>query len=83
MRMTLLLSFFLVSGCAPFVEYEHLSRPNVNDSGHDLFCIGMASTETRVDVSAGLCEDLRTPVNAWHEKGTFVKANVRYTFNVE
>ena len=76
-----LLCMAALAGCAPFVEYEHLSRPNVRDDGYDLLCLGMVGAKERVSVSAALCENVWTHFNDWHAKGTFVKVNARYTFN--
>ena len=67
----LLVVLFSLSGCAPFVEYEHVSLPNIDDDGLDLVCGGVVAGEA-LTVSGSLCENIRG--------GTYGEINVRYTW---
>jgi hypothetical protein len=72
MYKTLVLSCFVLSGCAstaPFVEYEHLSLFNIDDEGYDLACGGIIAGES-LTISGSVCENVRG--------GTHGKVNVRY-----
>ena len=62
---------FLLSGCSPFVEYEHLSDPRIANDGYDLLCAG---GETSL-VSVSVCQ------NVAPHGGQFVKVNARYVWN--
>ena len=55
MRLLLLL---LLSGCTPFVGYEHLSQPNVSNDGYDLICGGVELQKGRYRADAAICENL-------------------------
>jgi|25BtaG_2_1085352.scaffolds.fasta_scaffold00498_13 hypothetical protein len=68
MRKILLASSLIVSGCAPLLEYEHLSDPRIDNDGIDLICVGGEGGD-RVTVSTGVCKNLHG--------GEYVKVNVR------
>ena len=63
----------LLSGCAPFASYEHLSMPNVNDDGYDLGCLGVESDRQRVVFEGAICENF-----ARGDTDTFAKLNVKF-----
>lgn len=54
-----------MSGCSPFLEYEHLSDPRIKGDGYDLFCGGLGNDFA----SVGVCKNAHG--------GEFVKVNVR------
>ena len=76
--MMLLISFCYLSACTPFIEYEHLSRPNVSNDGYDLLCAGMEGADKPITVSAALCQDMWRSIESG--RGTFFKGSVRYGF---
>ena len=67
MRLLLLL---LLSGCTPFIGYEHLSQPNVSNDGYDLICGGVELQKGRYRADAAICENLHIP-------GTYAKLEGR------
>ncbi len=68
MRKILVTSSLIVSGCAPLLEYEHLSDPRIDNDGIDLICVGGESGDW-LTVSTGVCKNLNG--------GEYVKVNVR------
>lgn len=68
--MRILILLFL-TGCSPFVEYEHLSDPRIDNDGYDLICGGNEGGD-RLSASVALCHNMAP------EKGEFVKINVKY-----
>lgn len=69
--MTRSLIFLLLTGCSPFVEYEHLSDPRISNDGYDLIC-GGAEGGDRLSASVAACHNMAP------EKGEFIKINIRY-----
>jgi len=65
-------SMFLMAGCTPFVAYEHLSQPNVNDDGYDLGCFGVEHDRGRLGLEGAICENF-----ANSHTDTFAKINVK------
>ena len=68
---TRLLILLLLSGCTPFIGYEHLSQPNVNDDGYDLICAGAEVEKGRFRGDASICENLA------RNRGTYGKIESR------
>jgi len=68
-----LIIVLLLSGCAPFVEYEHLDATpfNNDDMAYDLFCAGV-EIDASVKVSGAACKNPRG--------GEFFRFNARYVF---
>ena len=64
----------MLSGCAPFVEYEHLSDPRVSNDGYDLLCGGI-QLDLAVELSGAVCGNIRG--------GEYVKINAKYVFEKE
>lgn len=71
MRILILL---LLTGCSPFVEYEHLSQPDVSNDGYDLACLGISTQKNSFTADIAACE------NVSPNRGTFAKVNIRYTW---
>lgn len=67
--MRLLLLSCLLSGCAPYVGYTHLSDPRIKDDGYDLICVG-GETKEKLSIDTAVCKDVRG--------GEMVKVDVRY-----
>ena len=72
MEFTIIALLPLLSACAPFVGYSHLSDPSVIDDGYDLVCGGV-KVEKGVEISAAWCENLN---NDW----SGVKIDVDYVW---
>ena len=72
MKMTIILALIL-SGCAPYVEYQHFSDPKVANDGYDLACAGLSHNKSGLSVSGGICHNLAP------NGGEFVTINARYT----
>ena len=73
--LTVMLFYMTVStlaGCAPYLEYEHLSDPRLNNDGYDLVCAGLSHDYKGLSISGGICH------NAAPYGGEFVKINARY-----
>lgn len=66
-----LLLLLLLSGCTPFIGYEHLSQPNVSNDGYDLICGGVELQKGRYRADAAICENL-----AWRQS-TYAKLEGR------
>ena len=64
------LILLLLSGCTPFIGYEHLSQPNVADDGYDLVCGGVELQKGRFRGDVALCENL-------NYRGTYAKIEGR------
>ena len=47
----------LLSGCTPFVSYQHLSDPRVDDDAYDMGCVGLKQYEGRLTAKASACHD--------------------------
>ena len=67
------LPLLLLCGCAPYVGYTHLSKPNIADDGYDLVCLGAESQKGRIRAGIAACEN----VHEVKDDGTYVKADVR------
>ena len=67
---TRLLILLLLSGCTPFIGYEHLSQPNIDDDGYDLICGGVELQKGRYRGDVAVCENLHIP-------GTYAKIEGR------
>ena len=63
----------LISGCAPYVEYQHLSDPRIANDGYDLACVGLSHDKSGLSLSGGVCSNL-APYG-----GEFLTINARYT----
>ena len=62
-----------LAGCAPYVEYQHLSDPRIANDGYDLACVGLSHDKSGLSVSGGVCSNL-APYG-----GEFLTINARYT----
>lgn len=67
----------VLTGCVPYVEYEHLSQPGVRDDGYDLLCAGVEVGEG-FTASGSVCHNMHRP--SWQQSPTYFKGSVRYTF---
>ena len=63
----------LLSGCAPYVGYTHMSLPNIADDGYDLVCAGVEMEKGRYRADVAACENTHT----WGEIGTYGRMDVR------
>lgn len=70
-EMKKLIPLLLLTGCQPFVEYEHLSDPRIANDGYDLVCGGAQYKHTSVAV----CQNF-APYG-----GQFVKVNAKYVWD--
>jgi len=77
MGSILLMLFLLLSGCAPFVEYEHYSDPFIPNDGVDLICGGGMVENKHVDVSLAMCQEFLRDTRRYSQRGGLVKVNVR------
>lgn len=68
-----ILVLLLLSGCSPYVGYTHLSDPSESNDGYDLVCGG-------VQIEEGLRFDMAVCENVSPNRGTFVKADIRYVW---
>jgi len=68
------IALILLSGCTPFVEYQHLSQPNVPNDGHEFVCGGIEGEKGNVRVEAAMCE------NTAPYRGTYGRFGARYLF---
>ena len=70
-KTTILILFLLLSGCGttPFVEWDHISDPRLDNDGLDLVC-GGTSVGGKLSASVAVCKDL------WG--GELIKTQVRY-----
>ena len=64
------LALLMLGGCTPFVGYQHLSQPFVNDRGIDLMCFGVKHYETRWLLKATACKN-------WHG-GNMTTVSIEY-----
>ena len=65
------LFLLLLSGCAPYVGYTHLSQPNIDDDGYDLVCVGAEKELGPLQTDIAACENLAS------RGGTYAKVDVR------
>jgi len=72
-KMRLLILLGILSGCAPFVEYEHLDATPLNNDemAYDLLCAG-GQADVSIKLSGSICKNTRG--------GEFFKFNARYVF---
>ena len=68
MRYLILL---LLTGCTPFIGYEHLSQPNVKGDGYDLICLGVEAERGRFRGDLAMCENIAS------NRGTYGKIEGR------
>ena len=73
MRYLILL---LLSGCTPFIGYEHLSQPNVQDDGYDLVCGGFEFEKNWFRADVAICENL-----SYNHTDTYAKIEGRILFH--
>jgi len=49
-----------LSGCTPYLAYDHASDPGIRGDGWDLACIGgKAYIDSRMTAKAGWCQNVR------------------------
>ena len=65
-----ILVLLLLSGCAPYVGYTHLSDPRISNDGYDLVCTGVKGEY----LSTGVCKNL-APYG-----GEFIKVDLEYVW---
>jgi len=73
--MRYLILLFL-GGCTPFLGYEHLSQPNVEDDGYDLVCGGVEVEKGMFRGDVAICENL-----SYNQTDTYVKIEGRILFH--
>jgi len=71
--MRFILLVLLLSGCAPYVGYRHLSDPSLSNDGYDMACAGI-KVEKVLEFKTGVCRDAR-------QSGTLVEVEIDYVFN--
>ena len=49
----------LLTGCTPFVGYQHLSDPGIESDGYDLACVGAKYRSGRLMTKGAWCENVR------------------------
>lgn len=59
----------LLSGCAPFVSYDHMSDPRIANDGFDLVCGGAQVDAVGLEWHAGVCKDLSGFRNEYAKAG--------------
>ena len=52
---------FMLIGCAPYAQYQHISRPDVANDGYDLGCVGLEHVTGRLELSGAVCENFARP----------------------
>lgn len=63
----------LLSGCAPYVGYTHLSDPFVEGDGYDLICAG-GELGNKLRADLGVCKNVHG--------GKFARFDLRYRFDI-
>ena len=71
MRYLMFVLIYLLSGCTPFIGYEHLSQPNVKGDGYDLICVGGEFERGRFRGDLAMCENIAS------NRGTYGKIEGR------
>ena len=65
----------VLSGCQPFLMYEHISDPRVANDGYDFACAGLELEHGMLTVTAAACENF-----ARSGDGTYGRASVTLRF---
>ena len=60
-------------GCAPMVEYRHMSDPRESDDGYDLVCAG-GTTTGNLEMYTSVCKDVTG------YRGEYVQVGARYVW---